>query len=159
MSRIQIELVDIASCLKYRHVHQPLLFYLHKDEVLYEVNANSANWMIAGRKRGHVSLSEEKGKSCFLLLTCFIVKKRNGFLHRNDDMLFLLLACRFKSSNLDTMCPISCGLCTSTSAQFAERGRRKRKKQSTGSSLSVCLASISQFFLLRPCQVVKVVHF
>lgn len=69
----------------------------------------------------------------------------------NDDMLFPLLAYRFKSSNFDTVCPISSGLCPSPSAQFAERGRRKRKKQSTGSSLSVCLASTSQFFLLRPC--------
>lgn len=70
VSDVHIELLDIASSyllklyitLKYRHVHQNLLFYLHKDEVLYEVNANSENWMIAGRKRGHVSLSEEQGK-------------------------------------------------------------------------------------------------
>lgn len=29
--------------------------------MLYEVNANTENWMIAGRKRGHVSLSEKQG--------------------------------------------------------------------------------------------------
>nr|GFC56217.1 trafficking protein particle complex II-specific subunit 130 homolog [Tanacetum cinerariifolium] len=32
----------------------------NNDEVLYEVNANSENWMIAGRKRGHVSLSTKQ---------------------------------------------------------------------------------------------------
>lgn len=56
------------------------------------------------------------------------------------------------------MCSISCGLCPSSSARFAKRGRSKCKQQSTRSSLSVRLASTSQFFLLRPCQVVKVVH-
>ena len=32
-----------------------------QDEVMYEVNANSDNWMIAGRKRGHVSVSTKQG--------------------------------------------------------------------------------------------------
>lgn len=73
-------------------------------------------------------------------------------------MLFLSFVCyRFKSSNLDTMCPISRGLCASASARFARRRRSKCKQQSTGSSLSLRLASTSQFFLLRPCQVVEVV--
>ncbi|KAH0906442.1 hypothetical protein HID58_038269 [Brassica napus] len=40
------------------------------DEVLYEVNANSENWMIAGRKRGHVSLSEEKGSRVVISILC-----------------------------------------------------------------------------------------
>ncbi|KAK6154318.1 hypothetical protein DH2020_008566 [Rehmannia glutinosa] len=31
------------------------------DEVLYEVNINPENWMIAGRKRGYVSLSTKQG--------------------------------------------------------------------------------------------------
>lgn len=35
--------------------------FLAQDEILYEVNANSENWMIAGRKRGHVSLSTRQG--------------------------------------------------------------------------------------------------
>ncbi|XP_074319363.1 trafficking protein particle complex II-specific subunit 130 homolog [Silene latifolia] len=30
------------------------------NEVLYEVDANSENWMIAGRKRGHVALSTKQ---------------------------------------------------------------------------------------------------
>jgi hypothetical protein len=40
------------------------------DEVLYEVNANSENWMIAGRKRGHVSLSEEQGSRVVISILC-----------------------------------------------------------------------------------------
>lgn len=31
------------------------------DDVLYEIDAKTENWMIAGRKRGHVSLSPEQG--------------------------------------------------------------------------------------------------
>ncbi|PIA43136.1 hypothetical protein AQUCO_02000515v1 [Aquilegia coerulea] len=31
------------------------------DEVLYEVNANSENWMLAGRKKGHISLPIKQG--------------------------------------------------------------------------------------------------
>ncbi|KAL0728988.1 hypothetical protein Bca4012_025081 [Brassica carinata] len=40
------------------------------DEVLYEVNANSENWMIAGRKRGYVSLSEEQGSRVVISILC-----------------------------------------------------------------------------------------
>lgn len=36
--------------------------------MLYEVNANTANWMIAGRKRGHVSLSPVRGTEYFLII-------------------------------------------------------------------------------------------
>ncbi|KAA8523851.1 hypothetical protein F0562_010274 [Nyssa sinensis] len=40
------------------------------DEVLYEVNANSENWMIAGRKRGHVSLSMKQGSRIVVSILC-----------------------------------------------------------------------------------------
>ncbi|KAJ1377614.1 TRAPP II complex, TRAPPC10 [Sesbania bispinosa] len=40
------------------------------DEVLYEVNANSGNWMIAGRKRGHVSLSTKQGARIIISVLC-----------------------------------------------------------------------------------------
>ncbi|ESQ43027.1 hypothetical protein EUTSA_v10015732mg [Eutrema salsugineum] len=40
------------------------------DEVLYEVYANSENWMIAGKKRGHVSLSEEQGSRVVISILC-----------------------------------------------------------------------------------------
>lgn len=40
------------------------------DEVLYEVNASSENWMIAGRKRGHVSLSADQGSRIVISIVC-----------------------------------------------------------------------------------------
>ncbi|XP_061359315.1 trafficking protein particle complex II-specific subunit 130 homolog isoform X3 [Gastrolobium bilobum] len=40
------------------------------DEVLYEVNANSGNWMIAGRKRGHISLSTKRGARIIISVLC-----------------------------------------------------------------------------------------
>ncbi|XP_058001434.1 trafficking protein particle complex II-specific subunit 130 homolog isoform X2 [Hevea brasiliensis] len=39
-------------------------------EVLYEVSANSENWMIAGRKRGHVSLSTNQGSRIVISILC-----------------------------------------------------------------------------------------
>ncbi|KAF6138196.1 hypothetical protein GIB67_011036 [Kingdonia uniflora] len=40
------------------------------DEVLYEVDANQENWMIAGRKRGHVSLSIMQGSRIVISVIC-----------------------------------------------------------------------------------------
>ncbi|CAO2836054.1 unnamed protein product [Amaranthus hypochondriacus] len=40
------------------------------EEVLYEVDANSENWMIAGRKRGHVSLSTKQGSRIVISVMC-----------------------------------------------------------------------------------------
>ncbi|XP_010278302.1 PREDICTED: trafficking protein particle complex II-specific subunit 130 homolog isoform X2 [Nelumbo nucifera] len=40
------------------------------DEVLYEINANPDNWMIAGRKRGHVSLSTKRGSRIIISIIC-----------------------------------------------------------------------------------------
>nr|KYP39950.1 Trafficking protein particle complex subunit 10 [Cajanus cajan] len=40
------------------------------DEVLYEVNANSGNWMIAGRKRGYASLSPKQGARIIISVLC-----------------------------------------------------------------------------------------
>ncbi|KAF5728331.1 hypothetical protein HS088_TW21G00478 [Tripterygium wilfordii] len=42
----------------------------HNDEVLYEINANFENWMIAGRKRGHVSLSTKQGSRIVISILC-----------------------------------------------------------------------------------------
>ncbi|GLT77013.1 hypothetical protein SLA2020_486390 [Shorea laevis] len=42
----------------------------HNDEVLYEVDANSDNWMIAGRKRGHVSVSTKQGSRIVISILC-----------------------------------------------------------------------------------------
>lgn len=40
------------------------------DEVLYEVEASSNNWMIAGRKRGHVSLAVDQGSRIVISVLC-----------------------------------------------------------------------------------------
>ncbi|KAH6795720.1 hypothetical protein C2S51_036706 [Perilla frutescens var. frutescens] len=40
------------------------------DEVLYEVNANSENWMVAGRKRGYASLSTKQGSRIVISILC-----------------------------------------------------------------------------------------
>ncbi|KAI3708451.1 hypothetical protein L2E82_37621 [Cichorium intybus] len=42
----------------------------NNDEVLYEVNANSENWMIAGRKRGHAPLSTKQGSRIEISILC-----------------------------------------------------------------------------------------
>ncbi|KAG0464287.1 hypothetical protein HPP92_020356 [Vanilla planifolia] len=43
---------------------------LLQDEVLYEVDANPENWMVAGRKRGHVSLAATQGSRVVITVTC-----------------------------------------------------------------------------------------
>lgn len=43
---------------------------LSNEEVLYEIDANSENWMIAGRKRGHVSLSTKQGSRIVISILC-----------------------------------------------------------------------------------------
>lgn len=42
----------------------------NEDEVLYEVDANFENWMIAGRKRGHISLSTKQGSRIVISILC-----------------------------------------------------------------------------------------
>ncbi|KAK6934303.1 TRAPP II complex TRAPPC10, C-terminal [Dillenia turbinata] len=42
----------------------------NNDEVLYEVDASSENWMIAGRKRGHVLLSTRQGSRIVISILC-----------------------------------------------------------------------------------------
>lgn len=42
----------------------------NNNEVLYEVSANPENWMIAGRKRGHASLSVEQGSRINISILC-----------------------------------------------------------------------------------------
>lgn len=49
------------------------LLLMQLDDVLYEIDAKSENWMIAGRKRGHVSLSPNQG-----LFTFFITQENVG---------------------------------------------------------------------------------
>ncbi|CAA0840338.1 Trafficking protein particle complex II-specific subunit 130 homolog [Striga hermonthica] len=40
------------------------------DDVLYEVNVNPENWMVAGRKRGYVSLSTQQGSRIVISIFC-----------------------------------------------------------------------------------------
>uniref|UniRef100_A0A1D1Y829 Trafficking protein particle complex subunit 10 n=1 Tax=Anthurium amnicola TaxID=1678845 RepID=A0A1D1Y829_9ARAE len=40
------------------------------DEFLYEVDANPENWMVAGRKRGHVALSTKQGSRIVITVSC-----------------------------------------------------------------------------------------
>ncbi|KAL2944197.1 hypothetical protein RDABS01_032544 [Bienertia sinuspersici] len=40
------------------------------EDVLYEIDANSENWMIAGRKRGHASLSTKQGSRIVISILC-----------------------------------------------------------------------------------------
>ncbi|MQL80119.1 hypothetical protein Taro_012568 [Colocasia esculenta] len=41
-----------------------------QDEFLYEVDVNPENWMIAGRKQGHVSLSTKQGSRVVITVSC-----------------------------------------------------------------------------------------
>ncbi|XP_059593977.1 trafficking protein particle complex II-specific subunit 130 homolog isoform X2 [Vitis vinifera] len=51
----------------------------NNDEVLYEVNANSENWMIVGMKRGHVSLSTKQGSRIVISILCMPLMA--GYVH------------------------------------------------------------------------------
>ncbi|XP_004291670.1 PREDICTED: trafficking protein particle complex II-specific subunit 130 homolog [Fragaria vesca subsp. vesca] len=42
----------------------------NNDEVLYEVNANTESWMVAGRKRGHITLSANEGSRIEISILC-----------------------------------------------------------------------------------------
>lgn len=43
---------------------------LANDELFYEVDVNPENWMIAGRKRGHISLSATQGSRVVITVSC-----------------------------------------------------------------------------------------
>ncbi|KAJ1265685.1 hypothetical protein BS78_08G094400 [Paspalum vaginatum] len=49
------------------------------NEILYQVDANPQNWMVAGRKCGHVSLSNEQGSRMEIMVTC--VPLVSGYVH------------------------------------------------------------------------------
>uniref|UniRef100_A0A0D9Y073 Trafficking protein particle complex subunit 11 domain-containing protein n=1 Tax=Leersia perrieri TaxID=77586 RepID=A0A0D9Y073_9ORYZ len=52
---------------------------LFADEILYQVDANPQNWMVAGRKCGHVSLSNTQGSRIEITVTC--VPLVSGYVH------------------------------------------------------------------------------
>ncbi|CAL5037459.1 unnamed protein product [Urochloa decumbens] len=49
------------------------------DGILYQVDANPQNWMVAGRKCGHVSLSNEQGSRMEITVTC--IPLVSGYVH------------------------------------------------------------------------------
>ncbi|CAL5046734.1 unnamed protein product [Urochloa decumbens] len=49
------------------------------DGILYQVDANPQNWMVAGRKSGHVSLSNEQGSRMEITVTC--IPLVSGYVH------------------------------------------------------------------------------
>ncbi|XP_071736624.1 trafficking protein particle complex II-specific subunit 130 homolog [Rutidosis leptorrhynchoides] len=56
--------------MKWRVERLKYLEEQNNDEVLYEVNANSENWMIAGRKRGYAPLSTKQGSRIEISILC-----------------------------------------------------------------------------------------
>ncbi|VAI14215.1 unnamed protein product [Triticum turgidum subsp. durum] len=52
---------------------------LSDDEILYQVDANPQNWMVAGRKSGHISFSEAQGSRIEIAVTC--VPLVSGYVH------------------------------------------------------------------------------
>ncbi|MFQ6667217.1 hypothetical protein Gotur_033312 [Gossypium turneri] len=51
----------------------------NNDKMLYEINANSDKWMIAGRKRGHVSLDMKQGSRIVISILCMPLVA--GYIH------------------------------------------------------------------------------
>ncbi|PKA56798.1 hypothetical protein AXF42_Ash002101 [Apostasia shenzhenica] len=65
------QLVDVRWRLeRLKDLEETHLSSISKDELLYEVDANPENWMIAGRKRGHVSLEATRGSRIMITVTC-----------------------------------------------------------------------------------------
>ncbi|KAJ9551545.1 hypothetical protein OSB04_015590 [Centaurea solstitialis] len=73
----------------------------NKDEVLYEVNANSENWMIAGRKRGHVPLSAKQG---IIYLSGRSLNESHKYFENLETNYFLV-----KNRDFNTMLPLAAG--------------------------------------------------
>ncbi|KAK8329520.1 hypothetical protein V6Z12_A11G326700 [Gossypium hirsutum] len=51
----------------------------NNDKMLYEINANSDKWMIAGRKRGHISLDMKQGSRIVISILCMPLVA--GYIH------------------------------------------------------------------------------
>ena len=101
-----------------------------QDEILYQVEANPQNWMVAGRKCGHVSLSNEQGKNrgtrcfnpCLWQSDNFqsnLKRKYRQFSHHTA------LAHRFKDGDHGDMCATGLWVRPPTAAGPAGGGRGK----------------------------------
>ncbi|XP_052878059.1 trafficking protein particle complex II-specific subunit 130 homolog isoform X2 [Gossypium arboreum] len=71
-SYLQVQELDSYSVYAWRRE-------LLKDKMLYEINANSDKWMIAGRKRGHVSLDMKQGSRIVISILCMPLVA--GYIH------------------------------------------------------------------------------
>ncbi|CAN1839563.1 Trafficking protein particle complex II-specific subunit 130 homolog, partial [Linum perenne] len=60
----------ISDATKKDLTFRSVLVLQRPGEVLYEVNATPENWMIAGRKRGYVSLSRKQGSRIVISVLC-----------------------------------------------------------------------------------------
>lgn len=57
--------------------------------MLYEVSANTENWMIAGRKRGHVSLSAKQGFFNYLTSHICFLQGKYIVVHSSEKWFYL----------------------------------------------------------------------
>ncbi|PKU71891.1 hypothetical protein MA16_Dca027583 [Dendrobium catenatum] len=64
------QLVDMKWRLERLKDPEEIQSFLSKDELLYEIDANPENWMIAGRKRGHISLAATQGSRVVITVSC-----------------------------------------------------------------------------------------
>ncbi|MFS7984492.1 putative TRAPP II complex, TRAPPC10 protein [Helianthus anomalus] len=62
--------LTVGQLVTFRWRLERLTSFDLKDELLYEVNANSRNWMFAGRKRGHAPLSSKQGARIEISIMC-----------------------------------------------------------------------------------------
>lgn len=139
---------------------------MQQEEVLYEVNAHSESWMIAGRKRGHVSLPINQG-----LEITFVNKYGASTPHWKITfgsfnvrpvpylwyLIHLLHYGRFKDSYLNIMCAASGGICSSSSTWAAKCQRGKYKLQSCWSAPGLHFAPNSQLLLLHSSLIGRVI--
>ncbi|KAK9056976.1 hypothetical protein SSX86_024341 [Deinandra increscens subsp. villosa] len=62
--------LTVGQLVTFRWRLERLTNFDSKNELLYEVNANPKNWMIAGRKRGHAPLSSKQGARIEISIMC-----------------------------------------------------------------------------------------
>lgn len=125
---------------------------ISQDEILYQVDANPQNWMVAGRKSGHISFSEAQGQDLkkdtsvvqsifiqhqFTIIVCTNITVGIHFTHR------------IKDRDRRDMCPAGVGVRTPATARPARRRRCEYQLQSGRSPPGVRASSHSQHLLLH----------
>lgn len=129
-----------------------LFFSSCKDDVLYEVHANSDHWMIAGRKRGHVLLSTKQGffKLFFSLFDFQLVLQvlLCTYMCSAGSHAFLYSA-RIENNYFSIMLATGCWICSSSSVGVAKCWQGQYLLQSSQSTFGVRLPSSFEFFFLH----------